>query len=163
MAVWTGAPALPPLLAGDIPSATEWGAILSAVHGLTDAWTTYTPVWTGTTTNPVLGNAVVDSAYLRSGKYVTYVGSITMGSTTTYGAGAYLLSVPVPLVSAGRAVGLLYLSDASTPANDRMGSIAGSNANQVAPLVSGGNVSPTNPFVWAVSDAMRWAITYEAA
>jgi hypothetical protein len=163
MATWTGAPALPNLFAGDIPSATEWGAILSAVHGLTDAWTAYTPVWTATTTNPVLGNATVDSAYIRSGKYVTYVGNITMGSTTTYGTGAYLLSVPVNLAAAARAIGIIYLSDASTPANDRMGLLAGSSASQVAPLVSGGNVSPTNPFPFAVSDAMRWAITYEAA
>ena len=54
MTAYTGTQALPPLLAGDVPSAaTDWAAIVAALHALTDAWSTYNPVWTTTGTAPV--------------------------------------------------------------------------------------------------------------
>lgn len=58
------------------------------------AWTAYTPVWTGSTTNPVIGNGTLQGAYCKIGKLVHFRASITLGSTTTIGAGAYGLSLP---------------------------------------------------------------------
>lgn len=125
------------------------------------ASTTYTPTWTGSVSNPVLGNAVVNSSYQQVGRRTHYEGSIVMGSTTTYGSGSYQMSAPVGLASTARANGLLYLADTSAPANDRMGLFAGSGAALFALLTSAGNVGPTNPFTFATGDSIRWAIITE--
>lgn len=58
------------------------------------AWTAYTPVWTGSTTNPVIGNGTLQGAYCKIGKLVHFRCSITLGSTTTVGAGAYTVTLP---------------------------------------------------------------------
>jgi hypothetical protein len=61
-----------------------------------EAWTAYTPVWTAPTTNPVLGNGTLTGQYMaQNGKTIHYRIVLIMGSTTTYGSGMYLLSLPV--------------------------------------------------------------------
>jgi hypothetical protein len=61
-----------------------------------EAWTAYTPTWTAPTTNPVLGNGTLTGQYMvQNGKTVHYRIVLIMGSTTTYGSGMYLLSLPV--------------------------------------------------------------------
>lgn len=66
------------------------------LNGLQAAWTAYTPTWTGTTTNPTLGNgSFAGSAWLRIGKTVLFRIVLTMGSTTTYGSGQWVLTPPV--------------------------------------------------------------------
>ena len=54
MTVYDGSTPLPTLLSGEIPSATKWATILDALHGLTDARSSYTPVWSSSGTAPVL-------------------------------------------------------------------------------------------------------------
>jgi hypothetical protein len=50
-------------------------------------WTSYTPTWTGATTNPVLGNGTITGQYRRSanGDIVHWWLRILVGSTTTFG------------------------------------------------------------------------------
>jgi hypothetical protein len=56
---------------------------------------TYVPVWTGTTTNPVIGNGTIEGFYQTVGKQVRGFFKIEMGGTTTFGSGLYRVSVPV--------------------------------------------------------------------
>lgn len=66
------------------------GAILTAAQMnqyVPQAWSDYTPPWTGTT-NPAIGNGTIVGRYIQSGKIVRGWFKITMGSTTTYGTGA---------------------------------------------------------------------------
>src|SRR5262245_48492280 len=57
-------------------------------------WTNYTTSWTGTTTNPAIGNGTKTSAYIKAGDRVDFYISITMGSTTTFGSGIWAVTMP---------------------------------------------------------------------
>lgn len=59
-------------------------------------WFTYDPLWTGSVANPVIGNGALIGAFtICDGGVCKIKISITMGSTTTYGTGTWLLSLPV--------------------------------------------------------------------
>lgn len=62
---------------------------------LSDPWTAFTPTWSGSTTNPVIGNGTLLGGYMVAGKWVRFWIHVTMGSTTTYGSGTYSLTLPV--------------------------------------------------------------------
>lgn len=59
------------------------------------AWTAYTPSWTGSGTNPAIGNGTLAGRYARIGRMVFFTVDITAGSTTTFGTGFYRVSLPV--------------------------------------------------------------------
>jgi hypothetical protein len=122
--------------------------------------TPFTPAWTGTGSNPAIGNGTISSAYWLRGRTCHYVGKITMGSTTTFGSGSWLISAPVNLISTDQATGILYCDDTSTSANNRAGALTGSSASTFALQVLS-NVTPTSPFTWAVGDSFRWHVSYE--
>lgn len=69
--------------------------VRDAINGIQAAWTAYTPAWTGTTTNPVIGNGAITGAYLQIGKHIDVWAKVVCGSTTTFGSGGYRLSLPV--------------------------------------------------------------------
>src|SRR5258706_593917 len=82
MTAYTGTPALPPLLAGDVPSAAaDWAAILAALHGATDAWTTWSP----TLTNLTLGSGALTAKYRQVGKTVDIRGRFVYGIGSAVG------------------------------------------------------------------------------
>lgn len=59
-------------------------------------WTTYTPTW-GVTggTSSTIGNGTLLGRYQQTGQTVHFIAQITMGSTTTYSATQWTLSLPV--------------------------------------------------------------------
>lgn len=133
---------------------------------LTPGWTSYTPVWTAATTNPVLNNGSLTGRYRRStGSDRVYVECrLTMGSTTTYGTGGYWITVPVnaSVTSTANAVGTVFILDSGTLT--RIGVCVFSDATKLAFVSSaGGDISPTVPQTWANGDQMRWTIEYEPA
>ncbi|MEV0183803.1 hypothetical protein AB0I54_31645 [Streptomyces sp. NPDC050625] len=65
------------------------------------AWTPYTPTWTGSTTNPVLGNGNMVGRYMKFGRTVLCEINLTTGSTTTYGSGNYSWTLPFQAANAG--------------------------------------------------------------
>jgi len=102
--------------------ATQWtagttsGQVLTAatLNTIGAAWETWTPVWTASTTNPVIGNGTISGSYCRFNKTVIAEGAIIMGSTTTYGTGTYRISLPFgTAVSVNGSVGYATLFDAS--------------------------------------------------
>jgi hypothetical protein len=68
-------------------------------NDVASALTSYTPSWTAVTTNPAIGNGTIVGAYKQIGKMVFFRVSIAFGSTTTYGSGAYSISLPVAAVT----------------------------------------------------------------
>lgn len=60
----------------------------------TAAWTSYSPAWTATTTDPTIGNGSITGAYQELGQTVNVRIKVTVGSTTTAGSGVYRLSLP---------------------------------------------------------------------
>lgn len=125
--------------------------------------------WTGSTTNPVIGNGVFAHRYRQVGKTVWWQGIMVAGSTTTFGSGFWQLAWPVTPSSAastfGKVLGVAFAQDSSA-GNSYMGAIK-SNTTSAARLIFGSpatsDVTPTVPFTWANGDRFTWSITYEAA
>lgn len=55
----------------------------------------YTPVWSSTSTQPVLNNGTIYGRYALLGRMVHLYIELTIGSTTTMGAGNYRFSLPI--------------------------------------------------------------------
>jgi hypothetical protein len=78
-------------------------ALASTSTGLTygGGWTSYTPVWTAATTNPVIGNGILEGVYRRIGSICEFAIKLSAGSTTTFGTGVYRLSLPIVALDSG--------------------------------------------------------------
>ena len=131
-----------------------------------EAWVAYTPAWTAVTTNPVLGNGTLTGRYRKTGFTVDVAIELLMGSTTTYGSGTYLFSMPAtsrtyPL--AYYPLGLALLRDDS--ANLQRNRVVGWSSTTVVFLSDQDGVGVTNlvPFTFAVTDRILLHFRYESA
>lgn len=135
----------------------------SAVLG---GWEAYTPTWTASTTNPALGNGTLTGRYTVLGK--TCVGSIylLMGSTTTYGSGAWALGLPFTAASAGvRYSGTWIIIDPGV-ANYSGTLFIVAWKNTIDGFIRDGYsnfFSATNPYTWGSGDYLTVSFTYEIA
>ena len=146
--------------------------VLGPVAANDGDWTAWTPTWTSSGTQPVLGNGTLTGRYRQDRKTVTATFRLLMGSTTTYGTGTWTFSVPVPVMNTASHlwVGSGYYRDSSAAASGHyFGSVIagplGVNALGAAFTVPGPGVviGPTAPFTWANTDFLHWTVTYEAA
>lgn len=132
------------------------------------AWTSYTPAWTSTSTQPSLGNGSLFGRYMKIGRTVICQINLIAGSTTTFGTGNYSFSLPVASASSGQsAVGSSMLLGA-----DRWNGtiVVSSNATTVGAFLS---ISSTNtrsdfltgtrPETLASGAQVRLSFVYEAA
>jgi len=133
-----------------------------------DAWTTsYTPVLTGTT-NPAIGNGTAVGHYISAGKLTIFSVKITFGSTSTYGSGAWFVSLPVARASGGVIRADCFYESAGA-ARYRGTSYAGTTTTiglGVDAGSAGGALSavdPAVPFTWASGAFLEVSGTYEAA
>jgi hypothetical protein len=129
-----------------------------------DPWTSFTPVWTASTTNPTLGNGSKSGFYLQAGKLVVFKLRITFGGTTTSGAGGYSFTLPVAAVNTDQIpTGGAIVFD--TSANDRRTRSCFINSPTTCGAMdeAGVRVGGANPFTWANGDTIDCAGTYEAA
>jgi hypothetical protein len=123
----------------------------------------FTPAWTGSVTNPAIGNGTMQFFWKRTGRSIRIRGRITMGSTTTFGSGIYSLGFPTALpgvVSNGRAVGAAQGLDSGTAY------IAGAcfvaDGGNVINMVANGNTNLWGaliPQTWAIGDELSIDIT----
>lgn len=132
------------------------------------AYTAYTPTWTASTTNPVIGNGSLSGRYVQVGKLVHCWGIITAGSTTTFGTGSYRFAIPVAAnASLSSPVGQIHFRDSGV--GDYILAIAQivtSTTCQITQQTSfGANTvwTPTAPFTFGSGDSMRFNLVYEAA
>lgn len=135
----------------------------------------YTPTLTGSTSNPTLGAAPVQSGrWAQAGKTVHCFGRIMVGGAGfAAGSGNYQVSLPVAanVPIANSRIGMAAIYDAS-------GAVIGQVMCQFAGTSTGffimaypltwptgtiTTVSNNTPFVWQSSDEILWNITYEAA
>jgi hypothetical protein len=133
-------------------------------------WTSYTPVWTASSLNPVIGNGTITGSYAVIGKTCFVRGNVAMGSTTTFGSGEWYISMPIPAINADAILLTATLLDnGSAWYNATMvGGRAGFDTK--APLqyvnISNGtasDVNSTQPFTWANTDRFIWNGSYEIA
>jgi hypothetical protein len=142
-------------------SGSAWRAI--AQNGVT---TSYTPVLTANTGNPVLGTgSVVSGRYiLHNGTSCTYWGSIQFGTSgVSAGTGQYFVSLPVAAAAStpGPTVGPAIVRDISGSVIQSASAYLFSSATTLS-LVYGGNVvTNASPWTWSTQDYLAWSITYE--
>jgi hypothetical protein len=136
-----------------------------AILASADAWTDYSSslAWTATTTNPVLNNGSIAARYKQVGKTVEYAFAITMGSSTTYGSGPWLISMPVAPLNTNLVTGEAFLLH--TTAASRVPAVATmSGTNQLIFYgPTGGQVAAAVPFTWTSGMALRGHVRYEVA
>lgn len=65
------------------------------------SWDTYTPTWTGSVSNPAIGNGTLVGRFRRDGTTLHLRISVIPGSTTTFGSGVYSLGLPAGMTAAG--------------------------------------------------------------
>ena len=135
-------------------------------------WASYTPIWTASTTNPVLGNGTLIGRYCVVGKLCTMAVKLIIGSTTTPGDGNWAFSIPLPMI-AGNDTAPNYIGTANCR---KSGTTTYVLAVYLAPVfsttktthfvqdgTSNLNLTPTTPFAWATGDSLTFEITYELA
>lgn len=115
-------PAIPAGAGADLASLLlQWRTQINS--NTAPGWTTFTPTWTGATTNPVIGNGSISGKYRRSATsdIVHFWIYILMGSTTTYGSGVWRFGIgAMPALSASAKLWCApqgWARDSSTTAN----------------------------------------------
>ncbi len=135
---------------------------------IASTYSNYTPTWTSSGTAPAIGNATVVARFAQIGKIIHAYGSITFGSTSTFGSGNYSLALPLTASTnpVGVPCGTSFIFDSSA-----------GNSGIVNPYIStttkmqwfyGATYFGTNstlgvsaPWTWAVNDEVTWSILYE--
>ncbi len=133
------------------------------------SWTSYTPTWTASTTNPGIGNGTLVGRYQKIGRTVNLHINLTAGSTTTYGSGTYAFTLPVQAANAG----CTYVGDAHLLSGSRWGGqfLVSPGATTAAPAWTTSSSNPglslwsssQAPVALASGGAVRMTITYESA
>lgn len=120
----------------------------------------YTPSWTAATTNPVLNTGtIVGQWYYVATHLVFYSVLLTMGSSTTYGTGAYSLSLPV---AAARVQGAGGGRMTQSSSNQSVNCAIYSGALSAVRLIHGsGSASPSSPWTWGNGDIISVSGIYE--
>lgn len=164
---YTGTPAT--FTAGAVLTAAQLNSNLrDFARGFTDAWTSYTPTLTASTTNPT--NWTQTGYYMRVGKLVQVKGTLTAGASMTAGNGTYRIALPANANTAlANAVvnGSFYIYDNSTGAGHTISIGYVAAAGYISMLWSTG-AAPS--FVthamfggFAANDFIQFAFSYEAA
>ena len=132
--------------------------------GFAGTWQSYTVSWTAATTNPSIGNGTLAGRYVQIGKTVIGVIKLVMGSTTTYGSGAWSFSLPYAVKNsyslgqwASYGAGAVYNTGHS---------ILYPNTGVVSSFIRDSGVSylnATTPHTWASGSELHFFATYETA
>lgn len=145
--------------AGDKPTASQFN------NPIAPGWTSYTVVWTCSTTAPAVGNGTLTGRYRRptGSDLMTAEVRLAVGSTTTFGTGYFIFSLPAN-ASAGSVtftIGDSFINDVS--AQGRPGSSRFNSASELIADNSAGVITGTSPMVFANGDILQLRIQYEPA
>jgi hypothetical protein len=129
------------------------------------AWTTYTPTWTASTTNPSLEDGTLTGRYKAIGKTVFVKIHMQAGSSTTFGSGHWKFSLPVAAHSGNSAIlSATFLDNGTQWYTALATSEYDNNTAYVVPITSAsGPAGPTTPFTWTTSDLLTICGSYESA
>jgi len=154
--------------------ATQYTAGLSAGQVLTAATMNsigaacenYTPVWTATTTNPILNNGSLSGNYFRIQNLIIGQIFLVVGSTTNVGAGFYRFTVPFNINGSNVFTATCQILDNSAGFVAYIGAglptIAGSN-NIEFRTHGAGTFTQAVPIPFGNGDQLRVQFMYQAA
>lgn len=127
-------------------------------------WFNYAASWTGSVSNPVIGNGSIISRFKISERIVFVKINVFMESTTTYGSGSYSFSVPVSSASGvGLSLGSAIGSNAGVSIDNGV-SVMTAAATVITPVVDSltrAAWTNTNPFAWGTGDQAYVDVQYE--
>lgn len=141
--------------------------VFNRFTAMTSGWTSYTPTWTGSTTNPTVGNGTLTGAYKRwdaVGHLIVFRIRLVMGSTTGYGSGQWSFALPASPVAATAVHG--HALDVA-PSNTRYAltgvasSTGGGTVERVAVNGTTLGIASTVPMTWATGDVLTLGGTIE--
>lgn len=150
--------------AGAVLTAAQLNAqVVGNMKAIGDPWTSFTPTWTASTTNPTVGNGSLQGFYMQAGKLVHFRIRVTFGSTSTVGSGTYFWTLPVSSVSTHIAVAQAFIRNSA--GSTRAYRFARTSASGIIALedASGAAVTHAVPLAWATGDIIDINGTYEAA
>jgi hypothetical protein len=136
---------------------------------ISTAWTSYTPQWTSGGTFPVLNNGTATGAYKVIGKTCFVRGIIVMGTTTTYGTGAWLISLPITASLAQSILIPAVMLNSGVAWYSGLvngGRIGNTSKAEIQWQTAAGTADPlsaTVPFTWGSADAFSFNGSYEIA
>lgn len=145
--------------AGDTPPASTFNDFVAP------GWQSYTPVWSTTGTAPALGNGTITGHFrlTANSDLVIVCGRLVMGSTSTFGTGNYLVSVPTvaSTTTQNEMQGAVYILDSGS--QSRIGICDFQSSSNLQFETASGGVGATSPQTWANGDQLRWWIAYQPA
>lgn len=164
----TGADAFARLAVGTNNSVLTADSSTATGLAWTGNWISYTPTWTATTTNPIIGNGSITGGYRRIGGQVDFWVNLQAGSTTTYGTGDYRISLPVTALNNGfnGEYTVRLLNDGVQWYTDYYGSgtVQGLGSTfQIYNAARSASWTPTNPFTFGTNDAAVITGSYRVA
>ena len=83
----------------DVLSASDLNTYLRDNERAIGKLTSYTPVWTASTTNPAIGNGTIQGRYIALEEWCYVNIMIVCGTTTTGGGGVYTVTLPFAAAS----------------------------------------------------------------
>ena len=117
-------------------------------------WQNYTVVWTASSTNPSIGNGSLVSRYCVIGKICFFNIYLVAGSTTTFGAGECMFSLPFTAAFAIGA-GSVKIFDYGTAWLNSICKFVSPTQVYIPP------VSATYPMTWTTDDILELSMFYE--
>jgi len=132
------------------------------------AWSTYTPAWTASSSNPAIGNGTITGRYKQIGKTTFVNVKISMGESTTYGTGNWRISLPVNAHDTSSAILPTTFLDNETAWYQGLSYTEyDGNTSYVVPVWDKGvtgsaAVSSSVPHTWATTDALAFSGSYES-
>lgn len=163
-------PAVGDVIRIDQSSNGNWVALGRLATTAGTAWTTYTPTWTASTTNPSLGNGTLVGRYQKTGRLVACHINLAPGSTTTLGSGGYSFAIPFAAANAGCSfVGTAQLLGAARWAGHCVVSPAATttspffSASATDTRLTVGSMTATAPESFGDGDQLRLTLIYESA
>lgn len=154
-----------------VTAAMQNAEIRDQFNDLIAGGTAFTPSWTATTTNPVIGNGTLVGRSKLIGKMCTATLEGVMGTTTTFGAGTWMFSLPYTAASPGSTsanwawIGSARAHSATTWYTGASAVVKGTAILRVFSHAAGTEWSPTQPHSWvgASTNYLHAQITYEIA
>lgn len=143
---------------------------------MSGAWTTFTPTWTGSVTNPVIGNGTLGGRYSKIGRTAFVRCWLYTGSTTTYGSGTYSFATPLTAASWTAAtdpaphvgLGIIRDSDADYTYFQNIYLYSTTTTRSIwdsgpRPSAGYGVLGQAGTIGWNTGDWFEWSYTYETA
>jgi hypothetical protein len=142
--------------------------IRDQINEILAAWTSFTPAWASSGTQPAIGNGSIVGRYMKVGRTCTFAFILTAGSTTTFGTGGYTWTLPfasanttVHYLGSARLVSAqVWLGHVLISPNSSTCAVTTSSS---ATDTRGAAIAAGTPATLANGDNIRASVTYQTA